>query len=175
MYTRTYQNAGYPPRFNTSAELLNKYPCIYALENNYTRAFLMIQPVQFYNKISASCHNGTPLGKAILMHIRRVLLNQPGIIQEASGAVSWLLRSRKIAPMITDENVIRIAIGLKPDDKLIINPNYDINNKDNQYYRRIKYIEKNGTIQADVKDETLFGIPYGCIFDLTRNYFYVSN
>jgi len=171
MYVKTYAAAGYGSRFSTADELFEKYPCMYALQRYYSRAFVLVQHKQFYNKISAVCHNDTPLGRAILFHIIGTLLNQPGTIIEASGAVSWILRKRGLAPMITNPTIIRIAIGLKPQDELLINPNYDINNKDNQYYTRIVYTQKNGTWIADRKSETLFGTPYGCRFsadDCTR-------
>ena len=165
MYVRTYSNAGYGSRFKTKEELFAKYPCMYAVRRFYTRAFVLVQHKQYYSKISAVCHNNTPLGKAILWHILHNLLNQPGTILEASGAVSWVLRKNKLAPIITDPEVIRVAIGLKPGEELVIHPNYDINNKDNQYYTRITYKQKNGAVQEDRKQETLFGLPIGCVYD----------
>lgn len=165
MYVETYASAGYGSRFNNKDQLFTKYPCIFAIRRYYTRAFVLIQHKQYYNKISAVCHNNTPLGKAILWHMLHTLLNQPGTIIEASGAVSWILRKNGIAPIITDPNVIRTAIDLKPNEQLIITPNYDFTKRDNQYYTRITYKQKNGAMVEDRKEETLFGLPIGCTYD----------
>lgn len=159
MYVRTYTKAGFRSRFRNSDHLFDKYPCMYAMHRYYTRAYVFVQHKQYYNKIVAICHNDKPLGRAILFHIIGTLLRRPGTIMEASGKVSWILRKNNLAPMITDPNIIRIAIGLTSDDTLIINPNYDINNMYNQYYTRILYPLKKGA------EETLFGTPVGCIFD----------
>ena len=166
MYNRTYRNAGYSQRFNTPAELFKKYPCIYAVKRYYTRAFVLVQHRTYYNKISAVCHNNTPLGKELMWHIIKTLLNQPGALIEASGTVSWLIRKKKLAPMITDPDIIRWALDL-PNTLFEFTTNYDINNKHNQYYTRTTVIEnENGDIiEYDVKTETLFGTPLGCIFE----------
>jgi hypothetical protein len=172
MYNRTYRNAGYSQRFNTPAELFKKYPCIYAVKRYYTRAFVLVQHRIYYNKISGVCHNNTPLGKELMWFIIKTLLNQPGALIEASGTVSWLIRKKKLAPIITDPDIIRWALDL-PDTLFEFTPNYDINNKDNQYYTRTTVIENEDgdIIGYDVKTETLFGTPLGCIFkgdDCTR-------
>ena len=176
MYRNTYSDAGLTERLLTMTELFTKYPCLYSMWNYVTRAFVLVQQREYYSKVSAVCNNNTSLGKAIMFQILRKVLSQPGMIMEASGAVSWILRKDWIAaangkpthvikaPIIWNPYIISIALDLKLGQELIINHNYDFHNREHQYYIRItnKYDPNTQQMKQDARGETLFGTPMGC-------------
>lgn len=117
----------------------------------------MFQYRSKFNKISLICNNGTTEGKTQIIDLILFLINQPGWIIEAAGAVSWTLR-KKDAPTIMDKNEIMNALDITVDnvnDIIEVNKNYNKNDKNSQAYTRIYHDTKNNKTYES--NETLFG------------------
>lgn len=162
MYVTTYSGAGQQLWFSSPEDLL-RYPCIFVVSqlDDKILAYIMFQRRRFANKISLGCHDGSREGKDEAIKIRVYLLRQRGWILEGAGATSWILRKSGV-PIITNENTIERLLDIDPTrERIIINPNYDINDKTSSYYT---HEFMNDGIVAFSNNETLFGIG-GCRFD----------
>jgi hypothetical protein len=116
----------------------------------------MFQIKKSVNKISLVCHNSTDIGKIYSINLRHQLVKQPGWILEAADKVSWLLRKRN-TPII-DNTSINDILEIEPtndNDKIIINKDFDKDDRNSFQYTRVFKDIKLGT--EYVSKETLFG------------------
>ena len=163
MYAKTYTDAGQELWFKNQDELFNRYPCFLTINNSQEKAYVMYQFKSKFNKISLVCHDSTPEGKKLVVDLLVTLLTSPGYILEAASAVSWVLRKRGVK-VISDKKEIERALNVSPDNKsdiIVMNPNFSINDKNQQSYKRIF---TNSTGKQFTSDDTLFGRK-PCIFN----------
>lgn len=164
MYLKTYQEAQQNIWYKSKESLLY-YTCsiMTGVFEGKIICYIMYQIRPYANKISLSGHDGTALGKKYIMEKKEELLCQPGWIVEAAGAVSWILRKNNIAPIILDVNKITAALSIDiinesnmiEFQKIVINPNFDKNDKFSYAYMH-QYINKE-TNKIIQNEETLFG------------------
>ena len=180
MYVKTYLNANGGELWYKSKEelFIPSYVCGIILNNNSLdeselmniKAYCIFQKKKYVNKISLTCHDGTPDGKNEAIQLRVKYINMQNWIIEASGATAWILRKFK-SPCITDIDIIKKLLEIDDiNEKIVININFtiddfnnidDINNPPNKnlfYYYHI-YIKDEKEIYKN--EETLFGIS-GC-------------
>lgn len=172
MCARTYLDAGEELWFNSVKSLFH-YPCLIRiisdpevpegysseLDEGLTKGFIMYQYRTFVNKISLICHDGTRNGKDAVMGYIVGLLELPGWILEASGAVSWILR--KLGAPIIPEDEVEALLDISPErERIEFNKNFDRADKNSHQYRHMYY--KNGGV-GFANSETLFGLQ-GCKF-----------
>ena len=142
----------------TEEQLFDRYPCVLTTTDNHLKYYIMFQFREQYNKISLICHDSTADSKEGLMKLLRTLLYQPGYILEDSGAVSWVLRKRT-TPIIESQSDIEKALDISPDtvhDKIVMNLDFDPDNKYTQQYTR-EFTDREKGITCRTP-ETLFGI-----------------
>lgn len=161
LYKQTYANAGQELEITSVEALLNAYPCIFEVledeEGNIIAAFAY-QVVDFYpkaNKISLLMHDGSEEAKQQLMDRIGELLQTPGYVLEASGAVAKVLmrkvqtgkRGYGLKPFM-DENKINTVLNLQEQVyKIKMNPN------GSGEYQRLSYDK------TKIMTEFLFGTP----------------
>ena len=142
-----------------------KYSCgIIVKKNNKDEIlyFIMFQTRKHANKISLIVNNGTDEGKNKMFKLLETLLNTKGWFIEASGAVSWIFRSKYNIPIIYNQTKIEELLDINIDmEKIVITPNFDLKDKNSNLYTYQYY--KDGLIQFQ-NVETLFGVD-GCIFN----------
>ena len=162
MYVQSYSNAGNELWFKNPEELL-RYDCAAMIcdASGKIITYILIQRRRNINKLSLCCHDGTYNGKQMLVQLIKLLLNQPGNVLEAAGAVSWLLR-RETTDTITLPEIISdplliadiLDLNTKPTEFIRINKDFDIKDKHSHHYEH--YFTKNGVVEH-VNKETLFG------------------
>ena len=164
MYVISYSGANQELWFKNAEQMFN-YQCslLAVINGDKIICFVMYQTRPYANKLSLGCHDGSALGKNLAIIMRATLLSMPGWVVEASGATSWILRSKYNTPIIKDITLIKKILGIenKIDETVEINDEFDILDK-NSYYYAHKYFA-NGILVFSNK-ETLFGLE-GCIFD----------
>lgn len=169
MYVQTYRGANQPLWFHTAEDLFQpRYKWIATFSNapaSAASAYVLLQARRPYGrKISVVAHDGTPLGKERMIALIILLLEgeegQSGpeteTVLEASGAVSWVLRKRRV-PMILEKHLIEAALGISPNnpnDYIVMNPQFDVGNKYTQSYTRM-YTDL-VTKKQHVSEDTLF-------------------
>ena len=155
MAKSTYEGAGLTFH-HTLEHLFEEYPCIlYAFRSSThdhrLRAALLFEPRPLANKISMTIHDGTREMKEAITREKAKLMNTPGFIQEASGAPSWLYRSRyHLSPIMNVEKIARILN--RPVSDIVLNPKFTMQDKNEQVYHRAS---SRGVPVA----ESLFGTP----------------
>ena len=157
MYAKTYTDAGQELWFKNADELFRRYPCFLTINNNQEKAYIMYQFKSNFNKISLVCHDSTPEGKNLVVDLLVKLLSSPGYILEAASAVSWVLRKRGVH-IISDKEDIEKALDISPNNKsdvIVMNPNFSMNDKNQQAYKRI-FTDNSG--KQFTSDDTLFGL-----------------
>jgi hypothetical protein len=160
MYVKSYTMGRQELWFKTPEELFgehSRYKCFITFDDEYLTVYAMYQFKSKYNKISLVCHNGSDEGKQKSIELRHALITQPGWILEAADKVSWILRKRG-SPVITEYDKIVDALDIdvnKPNDRIVMNPNFDYSSKITHSYTRI-FIDKNG--KEYHSNETLFGV-----------------
>jgi len=162
MYIKSYSSTG-NLWFKTPRDMF-KYPCEIIIDNGYQNNisyFIMYQKRTNVNKISLIVNDGSREGKDNLFFYLNELLNTKGWIIEASGAVSWIFRSKYNVPIIYNLNKIINLLDLNiENENIVLNPNFNINDKNSNVYTHQYY--KDGIIQFQ-NPETLFGTE-GCVF-----------
>jgi len=157
MYVQTYTYVNADLWYTTPDILFSKYPRILSVKNKYTTAYIMYQKKK-YHKISVICHNGTKEGKALLIDLLVNLLSKKEYIIEATGAVSWILRKKRIR-MIKKKHEIEEILEIMPDDpyrQIKFNPSFNPNNKNTQRYTYISVSRLDNSIYQ--RQGTLFGM-----------------
>jgi hypothetical protein len=153
MYEETYREVGL--WFKTAEELFKHYKCRVVCDDDISYVILF-QLRKNNNKISLICHDGKRTSKDSLITTLISLLNKPGWVLEASGAVSWILRKNE-CPIIKDINIIKNAVLGKEIEEITINEKFDITDPKSQYYTHTYFKDKGGEPKYK-NDETLFGI-----------------
>lgn len=138
LYYTTYTQARETIWFNTVDELY-EYPmdCAYYYVSNEEKLIcgMLFRKLPMVNKISLLYHDGTEKAKKLLMDELARLLVSEGYVIEASGAVSWILRSRYHLMPIVDVAYIATALDIESKGDIIqMNLDYDINDKDSYVY-----------------------------------------
>jgi hypothetical protein len=161
MYVISYTLGGQPLWFKTPDELFSRYPCFVTFDDLHLTVYAMFQLKSTSNKISLVCHNGDVDGKYLSIQLRVKLIHQPGWILEASDKVSWLLRKHD-SPIFRTKDEIETALNIKdnPNDKIVMNEQFDVSDKTSNQYTRIY---KDGTNTYN-SIETLFGTSL-CTYD----------
>lgn len=156
MYVNSYTLGGQSLWFQTPKELFDRYSCVATIDNMFLKVYAMFQFRKKYNKISLICHDGSEEGKKLAIYLCLELVKQNGWILEASDKLSWVLR-KSDAPIITEYDSITDALDIQnsPTDKIVINTEFDYNEKLHYQYIRFYHDTKNDKIYES--KETLFG------------------
>jgi Methyltransferase domain. len=158
MYARSYSEANLDLWLDSPQELANYSDSIMYLERNKKIiSVLMYKLLSNTNKISLVAHDSTREGKDKMIEKIVQLMSTSGWIIEASGALSWILRSKYNLSPITDKNVIYslLHISDKQRQKIQMNPDYNEQDKTKQVYTHI-YYSRDGKLQHQ-NAESLFG------------------
>lgn len=153
LYYKTYVQAGETLWFQTSEQLYNyssKDKAYLFIENGEIISGMLLRKLPLAEKIYLIFHNGSQRSKKILLDELARMIVSEGYIIEASGALSWVLRSRyKIMPQLDLEYIMK-ALDIEAKGEMIdLNLNYNIYEKDN-----FSYIRYSG---GYMMKETLFG------------------
>ena len=146
MYVETYSKAGQTIWF-TDPSQLRKYNCSFILNtdsSNTINGFIMYQLYTYGNKISLFGYSTDDAKTHVLAKIA-TLLQSPGWMLEASGAVSWVLRSKYHLKPITSNDMIERLLDIHlinsnayiEEQIIIMNPNYQYNDRNSQVYEHV--------------------------------------
>ena len=154
MYVRTYTEAG-QPLWYTSPEQLRRYTCSFVLSelHGHVDAFILYTALPRVSKISLFGHSGTPASKTRVLDELVSLLERPGYVLEASGAVSWSLRKRGLRPFegadmiaqLLDLDQVNRAASFE-EQGIIMNPDYRFANKNTQVYTHVFVNRMTGSV-----------------------------
>lgn len=164
LYYKTYTQAGEVLWFQTSEQLYNyskKDKAYIFVENGEIISGMLLRKLSMCDKIYLIFHNGTQRSKKILLDELARMLVSDGYIIEASGALSWVLRSRyKIMPQLEIGYIMRALDIENRGETIQVNLNYDINFKENFSYTRYSngYAMKE-TLFGRIKDSIIENIP----------------
>jgi hypothetical protein len=157
-YLQTYHSAYQEIWYKTPNELFQSKYVGLITAKDYNEYYILYQLKSKSVKLSVICHNGTQESKKNLLNLIELLLKRKGFIMEASCAVSWILRKRNV-PIIVGKKQIENALEIddtNQNDFICINEDWDIMDKNQQYYCRQIRDEKSGNVY--ISNDTLFGI-----------------
>jgi hypothetical protein len=157
-YLQTYQSANQEIWYKTPNELFQSKYVGLITAKDYNQYYILYQLKSKSVKLSVICHNGTQESKKNLLNLIELLLKTKGFIMEASCAVSWILRKRNV-PIIVGKKQIENALEIddtNQNDIICINEDWDIMDKNQQYYCRQIRDEKSGNVY--ISNDTLFGM-----------------